>query len=168
MENTNTNANNIVPVDLTNINNFSNRGQTSKYDPSGVIDENIKIRQNLSRFILSDKKYYNDTEFLSMALHAMDSNDNAVLKMAKLQVEENSNASTQELAKQIALAAMQINKDNKLDIIVDDNYSGREVNLPPPSREFVNGELTKGTETLSEKQIMETLSIGSNEKNNEE
>ena len=167
MENNQVN-NNIATTDLTNINNFNSLGSPSKYDPSGIIDENIKIRQNLSRFILSDKKYYNDTEFVSAALKAMESNDNAVLKMAKLQVEENSNASTQELAKQIALTAMQINKDNKLDIIVDDNYAGREVNLPPPSREFVNGELAKGTETLSEKQIMDTLSVNSNEKNDEE
>ena len=167
MENNQVN-NNIATTDLTNINNFNSLGSPSKYDPNGIIDENIKIRQNVSRHILSNPKYYNDTEFLATALHAMDSNDNAVLKMAKLQVEENSNASAQELAKQIVLAAMQVNKDNKLDIVVDDNYAGREVNLPPPSREFVNGELGKGTETLSEKQIMETLSIGSDEKNDEE
>lgn len=159
---------NIATTDLTNINNFNSFGEKSKYDPNGVIDENIKIRQNLSRFILSDKKYYNDTEFLNSALKAMESNDNAVLKMAKLQVEENSNASTQELAKQIALAAVNMGKDNKLNITVDANYSGREVVLPPPSREFVNGELSRGTEALSEKQIMDTLAIGSSEKNNEE
>lgn len=150
----------IVPI---NINNFEKVGNTSKYDELGVMDENIKLRQQLTRTIFAKgEDIANDTELLDMALKMMAANDKAVIAQARLKVDEESNAVQQDLVFALVSEAMSRNEEQRKEIkdIVPNSVetmAERVIDLPPASREITDSELVRGTVILSEKDVMSKL-----------
>lgn len=150
----------IVPI---NINNFEKVGNTSKYDELGVMDENIKLRQQLTRTIFAKgEDIANDTELLDMALKMMAANDKAVIAQARLKVDEESNAVQQDLVFALVSEAMSRNEEQRKEIkdIVPNSVETmveRVIDLPPASREITDSELVRGTVILSEKDVMSKL-----------
>ena len=73
----------ITPI---NIGSFEKVGNTSKYDELGVMDENIKLRQQLTRVIFAKgEKVTDDPEMLDMALKMMAANDKAVIAQSQIE-----------------------------------------------------------------------------------
>jgi hypothetical protein len=150
----------IVPI---NINNFEKVGNTSKYDELGVMDENIKLRQQLTRVIFAKgEDIANDTELLDMALKMMAANDKAVIAQARLKVDEESNAVQQDLVFALVSEAMSRNEEQRKEIkdIVPNSVETmveRVIDLPSASREITDSELVRGTVILSEKDVMSKL-----------
>lgn len=139
------------------IDQFKQVGDSSKYDPAGIVDENIKLRQLITRNILGDGNLSTDPDMLKLAMKAMVDNDKTVISMARIRVDEESNAATAELAKEIALASLTLTdrptQVHQPDLVVIEH----QIDLPPPSREFVDGETETGTVQLSEQEIMSRL-----------
>lgn len=158
-----------------NIKEFTVEGVATKPDPLGVIDENIKIRQILVREMLSDlPQALADKETLQYALKAMGDNDKAVVSMARIKVDEEGNKNAAELARAIVAAAVgHVSNETAKSVGVDESHlrvQPRQVDLPPLSRELVQGELEVGTRIVSHDEILKGLSpsVNSGEEEEEE
>jgi hypothetical protein len=159
----------ITPI---NIGSFEKVGNTSKYDELGVMDENIKLRQQLTRVIFAKgEEVTNDPEMLDMALKMMAANDKAVIAQARLKVDEESNAVQQDLVYALVSEAMSRNEEQRKEIkdIIPNSVETmveRVIDLPPASREITNSELVRGTVILTEKEVLgklNTLPEGDND-----
>lgn len=145
-----------------NIKDFTVTGEVSKPDPLGVIDENIKIRQILVRELLNDlPQAIADKETLQYALKAMSDNDKSVVSMARIKVEEEGNKNAAELARAIVAAAVgRVSDETASSVGADESHlrvQPRKVDLPPLSRELVQGELEVGTRIVSHDEILKGL-----------
>lgn len=129
---------------------------TSKYDPNGVLQENIALRQLLARKIMGDASLSEDPDSLKLAMQAMSANDSVTISMARIKVDEESNAAKADMAKEIAMAALSISAPTPAHFVIE-NAVLPTFELPSPSRDFVEGETEIGTAQLSEKEIMSHL-----------
>lgn len=159
----------ITPI---NIGSFEKVGNTSKYDELGVMDENIKLRQHLTRTIFAKgEEVTDDLELLDMALKMMAANDKAVIAQARLKVDEESNAVQQDLVYALVSEAMSRNEEQRKEIkdIIPNSVETmveRVIDLPPASREITDSELVRGTVILTEKEVLgklNTLPEGDND-----
>lgn len=157
------------------IKDFEIIGKDNKYDPLGIADENVKMRQVIARHILEDvDKAINDKELMAIALKAMNDNDKMTVAMARLRVDEEANNSTDELAKAIAATVLAETERNRRNSKKDDSYysfndtTPRDFDLPKPSRDAVIGETDIGTVVLSEKDIMNSLNQGAPDDDDDE
>lgn len=101
----------VTPI---RIDGFEKVGNTSKYDELGVMDENIKLRQQLTRTIFAKgEDVANDLDLLDMALKMMAANDKAVIAQARLKVDEESNAVQQDLVYALVSEAMSRNEEQR-------------------------------------------------------
>lgn len=158
----------IAPPAVDPISQFEVKGETSKYDKQGILDENIKIRQAIVRAATSDlKALINDPDLASLALKAMDANDKSLIAAARLQVEEEGNATDAALVAALVAETLSRNERTRKErmqqdaIPHDPNYvpQGRSFELPGASREIRDAELVTGTVVITQEEIMSTLKI---------
>lgn len=141
-------------------------GNKSKHDPDGVMDENIKLRQNLTRALMSrGEKLLNDPEMLNIALKLMGDNDRSVIAQARLKVDEESNAQQGELVRALVTEALSRGEESRKHAlihgskqeVIEGEFREVDFTLPEPTREITDGELAIGTVILTEKEVMEAL-----------
>ena len=146
--------------------NFEIRGETSKHDKQGILDENIKIRQSLVRLMTTDlRAIANDPEAASLVLKAMESTDKVIIAQARIQTGEEANTSNAALAAAIVAEALSRNERTRSERMKEDSIphrpdyqpSGRVFELPSASREIRDEELVTGTVIVSQDEIMSTL-----------
>ena len=158
----------IAPPVVDPITQFEVKGETSKYDKQGILDENIKLRQAIVRAATADlKALINDPDLASLALKAMDANDKSLIATARLQVEEEGNATDAALVSALVAETLSRNERTRKErmqqdaIPHDPNYKpqGRSFELPGASREIRDDELVTGTVVITQEEIMSTLKI---------
>lgn len=148
---------------LTNVDDFETRGTTSEDDPHGILDENIKLRQNIARTMLSRASTLADPEMLSATLKALSDNDKAVISVAKLKAEKENNENQQALIAALINETIRLGdssrKDARLsqDIPIEGEYREVRVDLPVLDREILDTELALGEQVLSEKEVVDAL-----------
>lgn len=166
----------IAPPAVNLITQFEVKGETSKYDKQGILDENIKLRQAIVRAASSDlKALINDPDLAALTLKAMDANDKVIIATARLQVEEEGNATDAALVAALVAETLSRNERTRKermqqdDIPHDPNYKpqGRSFELPEASREIRDDELVTGTVVITEEQIMSTLKMKVDDKDEE-
>ena len=143
---------------------FVTHGQTSKHDKIGVLSENAALRQTIIRGVLGKEGVLSDTEMLNLALKAMKDQDSTAIALARITVEEESNASMAEMAKAIALQAAGLSAGSNAPAPIQEgsNQAKRNLELPPLTREFVPGETEIGTFALKESDLIEDNSSSEN------
>lgn len=158
----------IAPPVVNPITQFEVKGETSKYDKQGILDENIKLRQAIVRAASSDlKALINDPDLAALTLKAMDANDKVIIATARLQVEEEGNATDAALVAALVTETLSRNERTRKErmqqeaIPHDPNYKpqGRSFELPGASREIRDDELVTGTVVITEEEIMSTLKM---------
>lgn len=158
----------IAPPAVNPITQFEVKGETSKYDKQGILDENIKLRQAIVRAASSDlKALINDPDLAALTLKAMDANDKVIIATARLQVEEEGNATDAALVAALVAETLSRNERTRKErmqqdaIPHDPNYKpqGRSFELPGASREIRDDELVTGTVVITQEEIMSTLKI---------
>ena len=158
----------IAPPVVNPITQFEVKGETSKYDKQGILDENIKLRQAIVRAASSDlKALINDPDLAALTLKAMDANDKVIIATARLQVEEEGNATDAALVAALVAETLSRNERTRKErmqqeaIPHDPNYKpqGRSFELPEASREIRDDELVTGTVVITEEEIMSTLKM---------
>lgn len=158
----------IAPPVVDPITQFEVKGETSKYDKQGILDENIKLRQAIVRAATADlKALINDPDLASLALKAMDANDKSLIATARLQVEEEGNATDAALVSALVAETLSRNERTRKERMQQDamprdpNYKpqGRSFELPGASREIRDDELVTGTVVITQEEIMSTLKI---------
>lgn len=166
----------IAPPAVNPITQFEVKGETSKYDKQGILDENIKLRQAIVRAASSDlKALINDPDLAALTLKAMDANDKVIIATARLQVEEEGNATDAALVAALVAETLSRNERTRKErmqqdaIPHDPNYKpqGRSFELPEASREIRDDELVTGTVVITEEQIMSTLKMKVDDKDEE-
>ena len=166
----------IAPPPVNPITQFEVKGETSKYDKQGILDENIKLRQAIVRAASSDlKALINDPDLAALTLKAMDANDKVIIATARLQVEEEGNATDAALVAALVAETLSRNERTRKErmqqdaIPHDPNYKpqGRSFELPEASREIRDDELVTGTVVITEEQIMSTLKMKVDDKDKE-
>ncbi len=148
------------------LSNFEIRGETSKHDKQGILDENIKIRQSLVRLMTTDlRAIANDPEAASLVLKAMESTDKVIIAQARIQTGEEANTSNAALAAAIVAEALSRNERTRSERMKEESIphrpdyqpTGRVFELPSASREIRDEELVTGTVIVSQDEIMSTL-----------
>lgn len=166
----------IAPPVVDPITQFEVKGETSKYDKQGILDENIKLRQAIVRAASSDlKALINDPDLAALTLKAMDANDKVIIATARLQVEEEGNATDAALVAALVAETLSRNERTRKErmqqeaIPHDPNYKpqGRSFELPGASREIRDDELVTGTVVITEEEIMSTLKMKIDDKDEE-
>lgn len=166
----------IAPPVVNPITQFEVKGETSKYDKQGILDENIKLRQAIVRAASSDlKALINDPDLAALTLKAMDANDKVIIATARLQVEEEGNATDAALVAALVAETLSRNERTRKErmqqeaIPHDPNYKpqGRSFELPGASREIRDDELVTGTVVITEEEIMSTLKMKVDDKDEE-
>lgn len=166
----------IAPPVVDPITQFEVKGETSKYDKQGILDENIKLRQAIVRAASSDlKALINDPDLAALTLKAMDANDKVIIATARLQVEEEGNATDAALVAALVAETLSRNERTRKErmqqdaIPHDPNYKpqGRSFELPEASREIRDDELVTGTVVITEEEIMSTLKMKVDDKDEE-
>lgn len=166
----------ITPPAVNPITQFEVKGETSKYDKQGILDENIKLRQAIVRAASSDlKALINDPDLAALTLKAMDANDKVIIATARLQVEEEGNATDAALVAALVAETLSRNERTRKErmqqesIPHDPNYKpqGRSFELPGASREIRDDELVTGTVVITQEEIMSTLKIKVDDKDEE-
>lgn len=158
----------IAPPAIDPIKQFEIKGETSKYDSQGILDENIKLRQAIVRAATADlKALVNDPDLAALALKAMDANDKSLIATARLKVEEEGNATDAALVSALVAETLSRNERTRKErmqqdaIPHDPNYKpqGRVFELPSASRDIRDDELVTGTVVITQEEIMSTLKI---------
>lgn len=166
----------IAPPVVNPITQFEVKGETSKYDKQGILDENIKLRQAIVRAASSDlRALINDPDLAALTLKAMDANDKVIIATARLQVEEEGNATDAALVAALVAETLSRNERTRKErmqqeaIPHDPNYKpqGRSFELPGASREIRDDELVTGTVVITEEEIMSTLKMKVDDKDEE-
>lgn len=166
----------IAPPAVNHITQFEVKGETSKYDKQGILDENIKLRQAIVRAASSDlKALINDPDLAALTLKAMDANDKVIIATARLQVEEEGNATDAALVAALVAETLSRNERTRKErmqqdaIPHDPNYKpqGRSFELPGASREIRDDELVTGTVVITQEEIMSTLKMKVDDKDEE-
>lgn len=148
------------------LSNFEIRGETSKHDKQGILDENIKIRQSLVRLMTTDlRAISNDPEAAALVLKAMESTDKVIIAQARIQTGEEANTSNAALAAAIVAEALSRNERTRSERMKEESIphqagyqpAGRVFELPNASREIRDDELVLGTVIISQDEIMNTL-----------
>lgn len=156
---------------------FEIKGEVSKYDSQGILDENIKLRQAIVRAATSDlKALINDPDLATLALKAMDANDKSLIATARLKVEEEGNATDAALVSALVAETLSRNERTRKErmqqdaIPHDPNYKpqGRTFDLPNASREIRDDELVTGTVVITQEEIMSTLKMKVDDNDEEE
>lgn len=159
------------------IDQFEIKGEVSKYDSQGILDENIKLRQAIVRAATSDlKALINDPDLATLALKAMDANDKSLIATARLKVEEEGNATDAALVSALVAETLSRNERTRKErmqqdsIPHDPNYKpqGRTFDLPNASREIRDDELVTGTVVITQEEIMSTLKMKVDDSDEEE
>lgn len=159
------------------IDQFEIKGEVSKYDSQGILDENIKLRQAIVRAATSDlKALINDPDLATLALKAMDANDKSLIATARLKVEEEGNATDAALVSALVAETLSRNERTRKErmqqdaIPHDPNYKpqGRTFDLPNASREIRDDELVTGTVVITQEEIMSTLKMKVDDNDEEE
>ena len=159
------------------IGQFEIKGEVSKYDSQGILDENIKLRQAIVRAATSDlKALINDPDLATLALKAMDANDKSLIATARLKVEEEGNATDAALVSALVAETLSRNERTRKErmqqdaIPHDPNYKpqGRTFDLPNASREIRDDELVTGTAVITQEEIMSTLKMKVDDNDEEE
>ena len=159
------------------IDQFEIKGEVSKYDSQGILDENIKLRQAIVRAATSDlKALINDPDLAALALKAMDANDKSLIATARLKVEEEGNATDAALVSALVAETLSRNERTRKErmqqdaIPHDPNYKpqGRTFDLPNASREIRDDELVTGTVVITQEEIMSTLKMKVDDSDEEE
>lgn len=132
-------------------------GVPTKHDKHGLIDENMALRQNIIRDVLSQESNLSDPEMMKLALKAMSDQDKTVISMARIAVDEGNNKNMAELAAAVVKAASAnvaplINLDQSEVTTV--NHAVGAAELPPLEKEFVLDEDKVGTAVLSEQDLV--------------
>lgn len=143
-----------------NTDGFQIIGNKSKYDELGILDENIKIRQNLTRLAMSEN-ILKDTDTLNVVLKMMNDNDKSIISQARLKLDEDNNKNQNDLIKAIVTEAMSIGDEYRKKMKISNNEAAvkRDItfNLPEPTRNISDDELVIGTVILTEEEVMDKL-----------
>lgn len=145
------------------VDDFEIIGKQTDTDESGILDENIKVRQTLSRLMGANiQQVAKDPEMLKVMLKAMGDNDKSILAQAKLKAEKEANDSRADIVRDIVTEIARQSDENKREQILRNTQGVRvernlNVDVREPANPILEGELVIGSGILSDKEVMQTM-----------
>lgn len=145
------------------VDDFEIIGKQTDTDESGILDENIKVRQTLSRLMGANiQQVAKDPEMLRVMLKAMGDNDKSILAQAKLKAEKEANDSRADIVRDIVTEIARQSDENKREQILRNTQGVRvernlNVDVREPANPILEGELVIGSGILSDKEVMQTM-----------